>query len=105
MTNYLSNIKEKEDLSHSLMSLNSLCPWPPSPCETEQDPRVVLAPHPTPPTMASACLLSTETLQLINKFNQQGEKNEETKENSQTRLSNSSLVIKHSQGHLIPQPT
>ena len=26
MTNYLSNIKEKEDLSHSLMSLNSLCP-------------------------------------------------------------------------------
>lgn len=64
---------------------------------------VVLAPHPIPTTMASTCLLSMEKLQLNNKFNQRSEKNEETKENSQTRLSGNSLVIKHSQGPLIPQ--
>ena len=62
--------------------------------ETEQD-RVVLA-----PSMSPACLLPVEN------FSQRicliGEaRNVETKENSQRRLNNNNVVIKHSQGPLV----
>ena len=51
----------------------------------------------------SACLLSAEKLQPKNKFNQISEKkNAETKENSQMRPNINSLVIKQSQGLLVP---
>ena len=50
---------------------------------------------------SSACLLSVEKFQPKNKFNQRRE-NAETKENSPARLNNNSLVIKQSQGPLVP---
>ena len=59
----------------------------------EQDP-IVLDTH--TPTMTSACLLSVEnfcqTISLITEV-----RSVETKENSQRRLNNSYVVIKHSQ--------
>ena len=68
---------------------------PQSSSETEQDP-IVLA-----PTVSSACLLSMESfsqrISLIREV-----RNADTKENSQRTLNNSDVVIKHSQGHLVP---
>ena len=64
------------------------------PSETEQGP-VVLAPCP----MFSACLLSLENFSqsLVREM-----KNTETKENSQRIPNNNNVVIKHSQGPLVP---
>ena len=66
--------------------------------EMEQD-HMVLAPHPPAPTMSSACLLPVE------KFSQRSlireERNVETKDNSQRRLNNKNVVIKHGQGPLV----
>ena len=54
-----------------------------------------------PPTVSSACLLSVESfsqrISLIREV-----RNADTKENSQRTLNNSDVVIKHSQGHLVP---
>ena len=61
----------------------------------EQDPIVLAPPHPT----VSACLFSVENfsqrISLIREI-----RNAETKENSQKRLNNNNVVIKHSQGLL-----
>ena len=65
--------------------------------ETEQDPTVLAPP---PPTMFSACLLSVENFsQRINLVIEV--RNVETKENSQRRLNNNNVVIRHSQGPLV----
>ena len=67
-----------------------MCPF-----EMEHSP-IVLDPK------TSACILSAENLQPKNEFNQISEKNAETKENSQMRPNINNLVIKQSQGLLIP---
>ena len=58
-------------------------------------------PRPLPPcSMSCACLLPVENfsqrISLIREV-----RNAETKENSQRRLNNNNVVIKHSQGHLV----
>ena len=65
--------------------------------ETEQD-SMILAPQ--TPTMSSACLLPVENFSQRISLN--GEvRNMETKENSQRRLNNNNVVIKHSQDPLV----
>ena len=63
--------------------------------EVEQGHVVLAAPH--LPSTFSACLLPVENfsqkISLIRKM-----RNAETKENSQKRLNNNNVVIKHSQG-------
>ena len=64
--------------------------------EMEQDPIVLAPSHPT----FSACLFSVENfsqrISLIREI-----RNAETKENSQKRLNNNNVVIKHSRGPLV----
>ena len=55
-----------------------------------------------PTRMSSACLLTVEKLQPEIKFNQRNEKNAETEKSSQTGQNNKDLVIKQSQGPLVP---
>ena len=53
-----------------------------------------------PLTVSSACLLSVENFrQRISLF--RGVRDAETKENSQKRINNNNVVIKHSQGPLV----
>ena len=90
------------DPSQSLCTSHPLSwsPWlrvqgPQSSSETEQDPTVLA------PTVSSACLLSVESFgQRISLIREM--RNADTKENSQRTLNNSGVVIKQSQGHLVP---
>ena len=62
--------------------------------ETEQDPMVL-------PHMSSDCLLSVENFgQRISLIREM--RNANTKENSQRRPNNNTVVIKHRQGPLLP---
>ena len=67
------------------------------PIATEQD-TMVLAP---PPTTSFACLLPMENFSPRISFIKEV-RNAETKENSQRRPNNNNVVIKHSQGPLVP---
>ena len=67
----------------------------------EQD-HMVLALQSPAPTMSSACLLPVENFSQRSLIRE--ERNVETKDNSQRRLNNNNMVIKHSQGSLALSP-